>query len=279
MVRRIKVCAALVALLLLLPVLALASQRRVIDDAGLFRASEVQQMEAVIERIQKTYQMDVVVLTSDEPRYNDTQDFADLYYERGGYGFGEDQAGLLYLIDMNNRVPCISTTGAMADYITDHRLEELFDCSYDELAAGRYGASTLTLLNRLERFLREGREEGSFRYDAETGVRYRGVYNKLTSGEIAFGLIAGLAAALILWGSVVSRYTLKGGACNYSTADHVKRELTVDTEQYLRQVVTRHRTPPPSSGGSGGGHGGGSGSAMHTSSSGHSHGGGVGRGF
>lgn len=90
--------------------------------------------------------------------------------------------------------------------------------------------------------------------------------------------IAGLAAALILWGSVVSRYTLKGGACNYSTADHIQRELTVDTEQFLRQTVTRHRLPPPSSGGSGGGRGG-MGSAMHTSSSGGSHGGGVGRRF
>lgn len=278
MVRRLKAGAALAVLTLLLPVLALASQRRVIDEAGLFTASEIQRMEAVIERIQDTYQMDVVVLTSFDPRYNDTQDFADLYYERGGYGIGEDQAGLLYLIDMNNRVPCISTTGTMADYITDHRLEELFDCSYDELAAGEYGGSTLTLLDRLERYLREGREEGSFRYDAETGRRLSGVYNKLTSGETVLAAFAGLAAALILWGSVVSRYTLKGGACNYSTADHVQRELTVDSEQFLRQTVTRHRLPPPSSGGSGGGHGG-LGSAMHTSSSGGSHGGGVGRRF
>ncbi len=278
MVRRLKAGAALAVLTLLLPVLALASQRRVIDEAGLFTASEIQRMEAVIERIQDTYQMDVVVLTSFDPRYNDTQDFADLYYERGGYGIGEDQAGLLYLIDMNNRVPCVSTTGTMADYITDHRLEELFDCSYDELAAGEYGASTLTLLDRLERYLREGREEGSFRYDAETGRRLSGVYNKLTSGETVLAAFAGLAAALILWGSVVSRYTLKGGAYNYSTADHVRRELTVDSEQFLRQTVTRHRTPPPSSSGSGGGHGG-LGSAMHTSSSGGSHGGGVGRKF
>lgn len=278
MVRRLKAGAALAILTLLLPVLALASQRRVIDEAGLFTASEIQRMEAAIERIQDTYQMDVVVLTSFDPRYNDTQDFADLYYERGGYGIGEDQAGLLYLIDMNNRVPCISTTGTMADYITDHRLEELFDCSYDELAAGEYGESTLTLLARLERYLREGREEGSFRYDAETGRRLSGVYNKLTSGETVMAAIVGLVAALIMWGSVVSRYTLKGGAYNYSTADHVQRELTVDSEQFLRQTVARHRLPPPSSGGSGGGHGG-LGSAMHTSSSGGSHGGGVGRRF
>lgn len=37
---------------------------------------------------------------------------------------------------MSNRVPTISTKGIMIDYITDSRLEKLFDCSYDALAAG-----------------------------------------------------------------------------------------------------------------------------------------------
>lgn len=277
MVRNMKRLLALIAALLLLPCIALASSR-VIDDAGLFSESEIAQMEELIASMREAYQMDVVVLTSEDAGYKDSQDFADLYYENHGYGIGDDDAGLLYLIDMRNRVPCISTTGTMADYITDSRLEELFDCSYDQLKAGQYGQSTLTLLRKLESFLRAGRQEGSFRYDRETGKRLSGVYNPLTGGETLAALAAGLAVAFILYKSITARYSLKGGTYRYNLAANGSCRLTRNDETFLRQSVSvvRHDTNP---GGSGGGHSGGGGSAMHTSSSGTSHGGGVGKGF
>ena len=277
MVRNMKRLLALIAALLLLPCMALASSR-VIDDAGLFSESEIAQMEELIASMREAYQMDVVVLTSEDAGYKDSQDFADLYYENHGYGIGDDDAGLLYLIDMRNRVPCISTTGTMADYITDSRLEELFDCSYDQLKAGQYGQSTLTLLRKLESFLRAGRQEGSFRYDRETGKRLSGVYNPLTGGETLAALAAGLAVAFILYKSITARYSLKGGTYRYNLAANGSCRLTRNDETFLRQSVSvvRHDTNP----GGGGGHsGGGGGSAMHTSSSGTSHGGGVGKGF
>ena len=277
MVRNMKRLLALIAALLLLPCIALASSR-VIDDAGLFSESEIAQMEELIASMREAYQMDVVVLTSEDAGYKDSQDFADLYYENHGYGIGDDDAGLLYLIDMRNRVPCISTTGTMADYITDSRLEELFDCSYDQLKAGQYGQSTLTLLRKLESFLRAGRQEGSFRYDRETGKRLSGVYNPLTGGETLAALAAGLAVAFILYKSITARYSLKGGTYRYNLAANGSCRLTRNDETFLRQSVSvvRHDTNP---GGGGGGHSGGGGSAMHTSSSDTSHGGGVGKGF
>ena len=206
-VKRLKRILCLASAMLLLPCLAFAGEM-VVDDAGLFTQAEIGQMEEIITRIRDTYQMDAVVVTSTAPGYNDTQDFADLYYERNGYGLGDDKAGLLYLIDMRNRVPCISTSGVMIDYITDSRLEELFDCSYDQLASGQYGQSTITLLTRLESFLRKGRQEGSFRYDAETGKRLSGIYNALTGGEMLVAALAGLAVAAVIYLTVNSRYSL-----------------------------------------------------------------------
>ena len=277
MVRNMKRLLTLIVVMLLVTCMALASSR-VIDDAGLFSQSEIAQMEELIAAIQDAYQMDVVVLTSYDAKKNDTQDFADLYYENHGYGIGDDDAGLLYLIDMNNRVPCISTTGAMADYITDSRLEELFDCSYDQLRAGQYGQSTLTLLRKLESFLKAGRQEGSFRYDRETGKRLSGVYNPLTGSETLVALLAGLGVAFIMYRAVTSRYSLKGGTYRYNLVENASCKLTRNDETFLRQTVSVVRHNSNSGGGGGGSHGG-SGSAMHTSSSGMSHGGGVGRGF
>ena len=89
----------------------------------------------------------------------------------------------------------ISTKGIMIDYITDSRLEELFDCSYDALAAGDYARSTMQLLNRLESFLADGIQEGSFRYDKATGKRLTGLYNALTSGELLVAVLAGIGVA------------------------------------------------------------------------------------
>ena len=83
----------------------------------------------------------------------------------------------------------------------------------------------------------------------------------------------------IMYRAVTSRYSLKGGTYRYNLAENGSCRLTRNDETFLRQSVSvvRHDT---NSGGGGGGHsGGGSGSGMHTSSSGTSHGGGVGKGF
>lgn len=270
----------LVAAVLLLPCLALASTQ-VVDDAGLFSTDEINRMETIIQRIANEFQMDVAVLTTyDVPEtYSDApiQDYADLYYENGGYGLGDDSAGLLYMIDMTNRAPCISTSGVMIDFITDSRLEDLFDASADYLSMGQYGQAAIKLLNRLEDFLEEGLVEGSFRYDAETGKRLSGLYNKLTEDETMLAAVSGAAVALFMYFYVSSCYNLKGSTYSYDRSANTDCEITSAKERFLRETrrVVRH----DSSGGGPRSGGGGNGSAVHTSSSGGFHGGGVGKRF
>lgn len=272
----------LLAAVLLLPCFAFASAQ-VVDEASLFSADEISQMEEIIQRIADEYQMDVAVLTTyDVPAaYSNApiQDYADLYYENNGYGLGDDKAGLLYMIDMTNRMPCISTSGVMIDYITDSRLEDLLDVSGDFLSSGQYGKAALHLLNKLERQLAEGRQEGSFRYDAETGKRLTGLYNNLTDNEILLAAASGIAVALFMYFTVSSRYNLKGSTYTYDRNANTDCQITNAQERFVRE--TRRVVHNQSGGGSrgGSGSGGGSGSRVHTSSSGGSHGGGVGRRF
>lgn len=268
----------LLVLALLLPCGAMASSR-VIDDADLFSSWEVASMEDIIQRIADEFQMDVVVLTTYdvEKTYNDypIQDYADLYYEQHGFGLGQDDAGLLYMIDMTNRAPCISTSGVMIDYITDSSLERLFDVSAPYLSSGQYGQAALELLELLEEFLDDGRVEGSFRYDAETGQRLSGLYNKLTEGELAFAVVCGLVVALCMYGTVSARYKLKGTTYSYDVGTNAKCRMTNATERFIREkrTVVHHSDDGDHHGG------GGNGSSVHTSSSGGSHGGGVGGRF
>lgn len=280
MVKRI-LCMLLLALLL--PCAALADNAMVVDDADLFDPLVAADMEQIIRRIEAEYQMDVVILTTyDVPAtYSDAviQDYADTYFDNNGYGLGEDAAGFLYMIDMTNRAPCISTSGVMIDYITDGRLETLFNVSYDHLASGDYGRAAVAVLNYLERFLNQGRQEGSFRYDAATGQRLSGLHNALTGTEMLVALGVGIAVAAIMYATVSGRYSLKGSTYRYDRSANTSCKFTENSETFIRQSVNVMRHPTPSSSGSG--HSGGSsrGSSVHRSSGGRSHGGGVGRRF
>ena len=264
---------ALLLVCLLLPALSLASAL-VIDDADLFSAEETARMEELLGQIREGWQMDGVVLTTRLSSMSDSalQDYADRYFEINGYGLGEDRAGFLFMIDMGNRYMHLSTAGVMIDYLDDDRIEELLDLTYEGASSGEYGAGVIAMLDRILDFLRDGIKEGHFRFDAETGERLTGLYNKLTAGETVLAGLVGLAAASLMILCVTFSYHLKGGTYRYSLADNAAMKLDVDEERFLRQTTSRTRISSGSGGGrSGGGHGG---SSVHFSSGGMSHGGG-----
>ncbi len=275
-----RACAALlVMILLLLPMGALAAEA-VVDECGLFTAAEIAQMETLIGEIRETYQMDAAVLTTKEVPANrsseseeKTQAYADDYYDQNGYGLGEDRAGILYMIDMKNRVLYISTNGVMIDYISDSRLEDLLDTAYEYAGSKKYGQSAIAVLQQLKSILSRGIEEGHFRYDDVTGERLTGLYNKLTGGEMIVAGIAGIAALLIMYFSVTAKYELKHGTYRFDKDTQSSVELSRNDKTFLRETVTRTRISQ-SSGGGGHGGGGGRGSGVHRSSGGGFHGGG-----
>ncbi|MDO4483630.1 MAG: TPM domain-containing protein [Clostridia bacterium] len=276
MVKRI---AALLLLLMLVPIFAMAERPAVVDDAGLFTDSQIERLERIIHDIRTKYQMDAVVLTTNDVPYGSdraVQDYADLWYERNGYGMGPDDSGFLYMIDMHNRMQIISTSGMMIDYINDNRRESLLDTGGRYLSAGRYGNAAIAVMEQLGSMLAEGRQKGQFRYDAETGKRLSGVYNPLTAAEMGIAAAAGIAAAFIFAGSVSAVYSLKGSTYRYNAAKAAQRSLSQDDVRFTHETVTRVRKAEPSSRGGGGGFGGGGGmgSSVHRSSSGRSHGGG-----
>lgn len=257
---------------------ACAEHAWVIDDAALYSADEIVQMEQMIENMVNTYQMDIGVLTTNDVPYasgNDhvTVDYADTYYENNGYGLGEDRAGVLFILDMTNRYNYLSTAGTMADYLNDDRIGDILSSADDYLYSGRYGTAMLSQLTMLQRFLKAGIEEGSFRYDAATGERLSGIYNRLTQTELLISIMGGAAVALGMYLIVSATYRLAGKTYRYPLDErNVHVDMLRDDEQFIRERVTR--VPIPRVSGGGGGHGGGGGSGMHTSSGGMSHGGG-----
>lgn len=264
--------------LLMLPVIATADAQ-VIDDANLFSSADVAQMNEIISRIEREHQVDMVVLTTyvvpDD--YSESmwkvRDYADDYYDNGGYGMGADNSGMLILLDMNNRVMWLSTGGVMIEYINDSREEDILDRAYSYLSYGDYGKAMTAALSRVETLMKKGRAEGTFLYDEVTGERLSGIYNALTKGEIGVAAVAGGAVALVIFLSVSGSYNLKGSTYSYDRAANTSVTLTRDDETFLRQFSRRSPRNTGSHGPSGGG-GRSGGSGVHRSSGGVRHGGG-----
>lgn len=274
----------LVLLLLLLPCAALADTQ-VIDDAGVIDAAMEAEITRVINEIEQEHQIDLVVLvTYDVPKdYSEDcwriRDYADDFFDNGGYGMGEDHSGMLYLIDLNNRMPWISTCGVMIEYMSDSRIDRLHDAGDAYLRWEEYGQAALAVMERTGEFLEQGREKGHFIYDEVTGQRQSGIYNPLEGYEVLIAVLGGVAVAGIFIATVSGAYSLKGSTYSYPVNENAALTLTRDEEQYLRQHVTRVARSS-GNGHHGGSHGGSSrGSGVHRSSSGRSHGGGGGRRF
>lgn len=207
-----------------------------------------------------------------------TTAYADDYFDYNGLGMGDDRAGMLYLIDMNNRQCWISTRGVMIDYITDEREEGILDAGWDEMLDKEYGQSVIKVLKQTEKYLKQGRTSGQFRYDEVTGRRLTKLYepeNMLTGMEILIAAIAGLAVMGIFIASVNGKYNLKGSTYSYDLNGLASVKLSRNDSHFVREHVTRVKHPdPPSSSHGGSSHG----SGTHVSSSGATHGGG-GRSF
>ena len=161
----------------------------------------------------------------------------------------------------------------MIEYINDSREEAILDDAYAYLSYGSYGSAINAALDRVERYMNKGREEGTFLYDEVTGERLSGIYNALTSGEMGVAGLAGGGLALVIYMSVSGSYNLKGSTYSYDRNANTSVTLTKDDEEFVRQFSRRALRNTGSHGSSGGG-GRSGGSGVHRSSGGVRHGGG-----
>lgn len=276
-----KIAAFLLLLALLLPAFALADAQ-VLDRAGVLTSAAEESITEMINRIEREHQVDLIVLTTTDTPFDGTEDlyyvrnYADDFYDNGGYGMGPDDSGMLVLLDMHNRAVWLSTGGVMREFISDYREEVILDACYDDLRTGDYGRAMTTAVRMIGEYMDAGRAEGTFLYDEVTGERLSGIYNALTGGEMLLAGIAGLVAAAVVLISVNSSYSMKGSTYSYDVGANSDMDMTRDNEQYLRQSVhrTARSTGSGNVSGGGGSRSGGGGSGVHRSSGGVSHGGG-----
>lgn len=276
------VCLLLAGMLLCLTAtacLAAATDRRIFDSADLLSPQEEEELEAEIVQFQKDAGMDFVLLTSDQPHGTiDQQTIADDYYDKYGFGIGDDHSGALYMIDLYEREHYLSTTGKMINIMTDARIDQAIDAVQPSLTAGDFAGGARKMLALLRGYVKAGIPKGQYQYDEATGERLTDPYvpKILTGGEILLAVGVALLFWVIFVLSVRRRYQLKGSTYRYDMRRNCAMNLTDQDDQFLRTATTQ--TPKPRMDDDRGGFGGGGGgSGVHFGSSGTSHGGGGGK--
>lgn len=265
---------------------ALSGQPRVFDQAGLFSETEIIQLEEKIAQCRKSTKMDVVIVSVYADGERSAEEYADDYYDYGGFGVGKKASGVLLLYYMDGPGQpggeCyISTAGTMINMLTDERIESILDDVYGDLGNRDFAGATEHFLEDVKAYVKEGVESGQYTYDRDTGEIVR--YHSIRLYEVAIAMvIAGILAGSVCL-DIKKRYAMKQSSREVSNSLQAYRadcafHFSVAGDKMVNKYVRSVPIPRNTSSGSGGrGHSGSSSagrSTIHTSSSGRSHGGG-----
>jgi len=251
----------------------------IIDQADLLSADEETALEAKAQSLRNEFLMDLVILTINRLDGISPQDFADNYYDQNGYGYGENNSGLLFLISMEEREWYISTCGEAIYAFTDYGIQELAEGSFEYLVEDNYADVFDAYLSKAEEFLLAySQGEPIDGYADYSGDYYHGdqeeivYYEEEFEPSIFLSFVVGVIVAgisLLFMRLSMNTKRKKSNATDYMNANSF--QLKTKQDLFLYSKVSKVRRQQNTSSNSGGG------SSVHRSSSGQRHGGGGGR--
>lgn len=131
-----------------------SSHPSVYDQALIFTQDEKSQLEKQAKIIFDKYNMDVVIVSSDDTGSKSSQVYADDFYDDNNLGQNSSKDGLLLLIDLDNREVYISTSGKALNYFSDQRLDNIINQILENgMIDGDYYQASMTFLNSTNDYL------------------------------------------------------------------------------------------------------------------------------
>lgn len=261
----------LFAVTVLTPFLALSSSQlndpslpRIVDNSDLLTDQEESFLLSRINEINSKYAFDVVFVTENDLQGKSTRDFADDFFDYGGYGAGDDNSGVLVLISDEGR--WISGTGrGVVVFSSDYGIPRIGKMIAPYFDDGEYFDGFNSFLNFSDEFLKQ--EQAGDPYTESNP--FRTLKDKLK----VVGIIAAVSFLISLLIVLGMKRGMKTARLRSEAGEYVVQGsfvLTKESDTFLYSAVTRTAIPKSddSSSSSGGGR------SSHTSSSGTSHSGG-----
>lgn len=241
------------------------------DSLNYLTTEEVKELQSLIENTKMDYNLDMVVVITDNTQGKSSKDFADDYYDKNGFGVGEDHAGLLMLINMKEREIWISTTGRAIDIFTDSRISAMTAAVTGFLSEGSYDKACTEFVNQVAYYAKSGVPEGQYRTDTEASDTYMSrVFRQMKSI-----LVYVIALVLAIIATIIASLSHKGKITinNQTYEEKGSFQLSDTKDEFIRESTTMVKIQNNNSGNGSGGMG----SSTHTGSSGSTHGGGGGK--
>lgn len=231
-----------ISLLILVPVGNIYAEKTlVIDNANLMTEDEILDLNEKANALSEEYNMDIVIVTTDNAEGKSAREFADDYFDYNGFGVGENYDGALFLIDMDNREIYISTTGIAIRYFTDQRIDSILDQSYDSgLSGGDYYGAALGFLDGAEYYLQRG--VPSDQYNEPESIPKE---NKLTTTDMIIALLGGLGVGGTFVASTRSQYKFRKKANPYSYKPNSVVNFHSKQDRLINSFTTHRVIPKP----------------------------------
>lgn len=245
------------------PMIANGQGLKVFDDANLFSNEEINILEDEAKGISNEYDMDIIIVTTNNDNGKEPRECAHEYFEDNELGVGNESDGILFLIDMYNREPYLLTSGKGIKYLTDERLENIIDIVFDNgLVDGDYYSAAKAYLISTKEYLERGIPLEQYSEDENVETE-----NSLTFIEGLISLISGLGISSVFIFGTKSKYKMKNPVKPLTFRDNSITNLQTVDDRLIDTIVTHRTIPKPSSKSNSGK------STTHTSSSGKTYGG------
>ena len=244
--------------------ITLDTKSRLEDMAELLSDSEKTALLAKLDEISERQQADIVVVTVDTLDGMTPMEYADDFYDYFGYGFGENNDGVLLLISMEDRDWWITTTGYGITAITDAGIEYISEKFLSDLSDGEYAEAFTTYAELCDEFFTQAKTGEPY----DVGHMPKEPFN--FAWCLAGALVVGYVVAAIVTGRMkrqLETVRFQSAAGNYIKENSMN--VAESRDLFLYTHVDR-RLKPKETSSSGG-------SSTHTSSSGTTHGGGGGK--
>lgn len=226
---------------------AIDATEKVYDFADLFTDEEEQQLYTKITNYINEYNLDLAVVTIDENNKT-PREYADDFYD---YNDFNQQGGILFLIDMDNRKIYMSTTGEAIKMYNDYRINTALDEVYTYMSDEEYYEGTSSYIDKISDY-------------AKKGVPTSNNEEKSLTSSIFMSLLIGLIGTAIIMAILIFKNRMVKKATTareYLNKNSIKIQNM--GEILISSNTTKHEIDHSSSG-----------SSTHTGSSGSSHGGG-----
>lgn len=270
-------------LLLTLPAFAGNVTSYVVDDADILSDSEEAKLNATLSQFSEELKCGIYVVTQSEIE-GDIESYTDDYYDYNNYGYGDENTGVMLLLDMSERAWHVTTTGDSIIYDIQPYTEEMGEAfvdgysSTDSFYEGfiSFGTKVKEIIENPDTFNSDYDEQESEYYDYDEDYFspdedfYFSYTNDSVSSTIVIIIAVGVILALITTMIMKSKnksVRFSANANNYEKPGSFN--LRHQHERFLYHTITRTALPKDddnhhSSGGGGG---------IHVGSSGTSHGG------